>query len=177
MLSLTQLPVECANGTESYVAPNQDTVGSILGLFECSSCSSTLLRLCDVRITLYDVRSLFTRLPILEDLRLANVGNDTITNTILHELVASINKSSPAFPKLHALHVDGVGGFKPANFIKTLRSGCTFSTGYAQLRSVRAVWEAGVMENRARAVASQLKDCKANGLELSSFVSQKASSR
>ncbi|SJK96941.1 uncharacterized protein ARMOST_00190 [Armillaria ostoyae] len=179
MPSLTQLVVECANGTGSYIAPNQDIMRSILGLFERSCCSLTLLKLCDVRMTSYDMRSLFIRLPNLEDLRLANVGNDTITNTILREL-AVFDESPPAFPKLHTLHIDGAWGFKPANFIKTVRSRCTLSTGYAQLRSVRVAWKAGVfddMEDRAHAVASQLKDCEADGLELSSFVFQNASSR
>ncbi|KAK0448610.1 hypothetical protein EV421DRAFT_2032800 [Armillaria borealis] len=141
-------------------------------------CADALLLLVDVAQTLrrsHDIvrhaQSLHTTTN-LEDLRLANVGNDTITDTILREL-AVIDESPPAFPKLHTLHIDGAWGFKPANFIKTVRSRCTLSTGYAQLRSVRVAWKAGVfddMEDRAHAVASQLKDCEADGLELSSFV-------
>ncbi|PBK73366.1 hypothetical protein ARMSODRAFT_1081578 [Armillaria solidipes] len=116
MPSLTQLVVECADGTGSYIAPNQDIMRSILGLLERFSCSLTLLRLYDVRMTSYDMRSLFIRLSNLEDLRLANVGNDTITNTVLREL-AAIDESLPAFPKLHTFHIDGAWGFKQANLI------------------------------------------------------------
>ncbi|KAK0462495.1 uncharacterized protein EV420DRAFT_1191084 [Desarmillaria tabescens] len=175
MPSLSQLVVECADSTHGHTMPNQDIMRSFLGLLERSECLLTSLTLYDVRMTSYDMRSLFIRLPTLEELHLANVGNDTITNTILRKPTA-IDKTPPAFPKLHTLHINGAWGFEPANFIKMVKSRCASADGYAQLRSVSVAWKAGVpdtlgdIEDRAHIVASELKDCDTDGLELSSFV-------
>ncbi|KAG7441851.1 uncharacterized protein BT62DRAFT_936730 [Guyanagaster necrorhizus] len=118
--ALQQLKVTCPAGSTRYF--NEGTFSSIHRLLNRSIPPLTRLHFCGGSIVMKDLLHVILSTPSLEDLQLNELYKDTITPDIIIALILNLPSGVVNVPRLHTLHLSGVGKAGVSLLVDMIRS-------------------------------------------------------